>query len=126
MKKLILAATIAVASTTSIQANASDAILVKLCESIAVDDKRAFRYALSANKLKVRKLYGDVQCNGQSILRFAFSKGANKTGELIAKKLNKKILSQPESDGKVVVDWATENGFGDSPIIGAINKRIAG
>jgi hypothetical protein len=33
-------------------------------------------------------------------------------------------LSAPESDGKTIAAWATENGMDSSPIVAALNERI--
>lgn len=68
-------------------------ISLSICEYVAVNDKRRLRSFLKSNKLKIRKLFKDLKCNGKNILIFAASKNSIKTGEMIIGKLSKKVIT---------------------------------
>ena len=96
MKKLLLASTITVLTLTSAfiapvaQANN---IAQSICEYVAADDKKRMRSFLKSNKLKIRSIFGGIQCNGQNLLEFAQTAGSVKTGSLMISKLPKKVVS---------------------------------
>ena len=96
MKKLLLVSTITALTLTSVvttpQAQASN-IAQSLCEYVAADDKKRMRSFLKTNKLKIRSIFGGIQCNGKNLLEFASSKGSLKTGSLMISKLPKKVVS---------------------------------
>ena len=64
------------------------------CEYIAVDDKKRLRGLMKDHRLKIKTLHKIVLCNNLSILAFADSKQAEKVGELIIKKLPKKVVAE--------------------------------
>ena len=96
MKKLLIASTITVLTLTSVvstpQAQASN-IAQSICEYIAADDKKRMRSFLKTNKLRVRRIFNGIECNGKNLLEFASHKGSVKTGSMMIGKLPKKVVS---------------------------------
>jgi len=96
MKKLLIASTITVLILTSAittpKANAAD-VSTSICESVASDNKKRLRTLLRINKLKIRRIFGDLKCNGENLLEFAASSGSVETGKLMISKLPKKVVS---------------------------------
>lgn len=86
----VLFITLSLVSTKSYSFN----IAQNICEYIAADDKKRLRKLLKANHLKLRKLYSDISCNKKNMLLFAANKKAKSVGELLVKKLPKKILKE--------------------------------
>ncbi len=43
---------------------------------------------------------------------------------LMVKKMPRGDLTSPEEDGETILDWASDNGFGASPIVDALIDRI--
>ena len=96
MKKLLLASTITVLTMTSVvtvpKVQAAN-IAQSICEYVAADDKKRMRSFLKTNKLKIRNIFDDIQCNGKNLLEFAATRGSIKTGSLIIYKLPKNKVS---------------------------------
>jgi len=96
MKKLFIASTFTALTVTSLvsvpQAQAAN-VAQSVCEYVAADDKKRMRSFLKTNKLKIRNIFGGVQCNGVNLLEFAVNKGAVETGTLMINKLPKKVVS---------------------------------
>jgi uncharacterized protein DUF3718 len=67
-------------------------VSLSICEYVAVNDKRRLRSFLKSNKLKIRKIFKGIRCNGKNILIFAATAKAIETGEMIIGKLSKKII----------------------------------
>ncbi len=96
--------------------NVSAANIAKdLCEYVAADDKKRLRSLLKTQRIKLRSIFNDVACNGQNLLLFAATKNSDKVGEMIIKKLPKKIL-------RTLIDELTAT----SATLGAIAKDRAG
>jgi hypothetical protein len=118
MKKLLIASTITVLTLTSVvstpQAQAAN-IGHSLCEYVAADDKNRMRSFLKMNKLKIRRIFDGIQCNGKNLLEFASTRGSVKTGSLMISKLPKKIVSAN------LVLLKT----GSQPLIDAANARVS-
>jgi hypothetical protein len=95
MKKLLIASTITVliltSAVTTPKAQAAD-IATSLCEYVATDDKKRMRSFLKTNKLKIRRVFNGIQCNGKNLLEFASTSGSVKTGSLMISKLPKKVV----------------------------------
>lgn len=108
------------------KAVAEDSIAAGICTEVQADNKMRLRKELKDNRVKLRNVYNSIACNGESILRFAYHSNANDTGAFVAERLLTDQLQAAESDGKSIVDWATANGFGDSPITKAIKGRLGG
>ncbi|WP_448550101.1 DUF3718 domain-containing protein [Thalassotalea fusca] len=118
MKKLLLASTLTVLTLTSSvytpKAEASN-IAQSVCEYVAADDKKRMRTFLKTNKLKIRKIFKSIQCNGQNLLEFASARGSNETGTLIIGKLPKKVVSE----NLALIQ------SGSQPLIEAANARVS-
>ncbi|PCI59373.1 MAG: hypothetical protein COB35_11605 [Gammaproteobacteria bacterium] len=69
-------------------------VSLSICEYVAVNDKRRLRSFLKSNKLKIRKIFKGLKCNGKNILIFAADKKSIATGEMIIGKLSKKIIKK--------------------------------
>jgi len=85
-----------------------------VCEYIAANDKRRLRSFLKSNKLKIRKIFKGIRCNGKNLLLFAAKSNAVETGEMIIGKLSKKII-------KKNLEELTKL---SAPLTTAANKRI--
>jgi hypothetical protein len=118
MKKLLIAFTIMflilTSAVTTPKANAAD-IATSLCEYVATDDKKRMRSFLKTNKLKIRRIFGGIKCNGKNLLEFAAVSGSVKTGSLMISKLPKKIVS-----ANLPLLQA-----GSQPLIDAANARVS-
>lgn len=106
------------------KAIAADSIAAGICTEVQADSKMRLRKQLKEHRMKLRNVYNDIACNGESLLRFAYHSNANDAGKFIAKRLLTDQLQATESDGKSIADWASANGFADSPITKAINSRL--
>ena len=97
MKKLLIASTITVLTLTSVvstpQAQAAN-IAQSICEYVAADDKKRMRSFLKTNKLKIRRIFDGIQCNGKNLLEFAAARNASETGAMMIGKLSKKIIAK--------------------------------
>ena len=69
-------------------------IAQNICEYIAADDKKRLRKLLKTNHLKLRKLHSEISCNGKNMLEFSADRKALEVGELLIKKLPKKVLEE--------------------------------
>ncbi len=118
MKKLLIASTITVLTLTSVvstpQAQAAD-IAQSICEYVAADDKKRMRSFLKTNKLKIRRIFDGIQCNGKNLLEFASTSGSVNTGSLIIRKLPKTVVSA----NLAVLQT------GSQPLIDAANARVS-
>ena len=129
MRLFPVALALAVVSSSMLpvtKAVAADSIAAGICTEVQGDSKMRLRKELKDHRVKLRNIYTDVACNGESILRFAYRSNANDTGEFIAQRLLTDQLQAAESDGQSILDWANANGFGDSPITKAIKERLGG
>ena len=120
MKKLLLIAfTITVLTLTSAistsTAHAAD-IAQNICEYVAADDKKRMRSFLKTNKIKIRRIFDDIKCNGKNILEFASARGSIETGSLIISKLPKNVVSENLAALQA----------GAKPLIDAANARVGG
>jgi hypothetical protein len=118
MKKLLIASTITVLTLTSVvttpKAQAAD-IATSICEYVATDDKKRMRSFLKTNKLKIRRIFDGIQCNGKNLLEFAAVSGSVKTGSLMISKLPRKVVSANLSLIQT----------GSQPLIDAANARVS-
>ncbi|WP_105188288.1 DUF3718 domain-containing protein [Pseudoalteromonas sp. T1lg48] len=99
-------------------ASANDRLAVTICEYIAANDKNRLRKTLRSARIKLRDVSDSVQCNGNNLVRHAVASQAVDTGEYIIKSLPKSALE----DG-ADLNWATSNGYGDSPLIAVLKER---
>jgi len=118
MKKLLIASTITVLTLTSVvstpQAQAAN-IAQSICEYVAADDKKRMRSFLKTNKLKIRRIFDGIQCNGKNLLEFASTQGSVETGSLMISKLPKKVVSANLANLQT----------GSQPLIDAANARVS-
>ena len=119
MNKLLIASTITVLAILSVvsipQAQAAD-VAQSICEYVAADDKKRMRSFLKTNKLKIRRIFDGIECNGKNILQFASVSGSIETGTLIIRKLPKKVVSENLAALQA----------GAKPLIDAANERVGG
>lgn len=120
----LIVSTLMVIPVFSATAAINESALKSVCSYVAQDDKSRLRKALKSSGLRLRKHYDKFGCNGQSLLRFAMSSGANEAGEYLAKQLSKDQLDTAEADGQTILQWAVANGKGDTATVAAIKKRI--
>ncbi|MEO2268340.1 DUF3718 domain-containing protein [Pseudoalteromonas pernae] len=99
-------------------ASANDRLAVSICEYIAANDKNRLRKTLGDARIKLRDISDSVKCNGNNLVRHALASQAVDTGEYIIKSLPKSSLE----DG-ADLNWATSNGYGDSPLVAVIKER---
>ena len=98
--------------------NATDQLVASICDYVAADDKNRLRKKLDDSRLKLRNVYDDISCGGNSLLRHAMASNATSAGEFIVKQLPKNKLA---SSGDY--EWASANGHGASAIAAAIKDR---
>lgn len=110
------------AVTFSGQVHSAD-IAQNICGYIDSDNKSRLRDQLKSNKLRLKKIYKGLSCNGDSLLRFAMNRDSQKVGVFMTKRLSAKILKTVEADGKTVYQWAQDSGKAESLIGQAIKAR---
>ena len=125
MKKISTVAVAAILSTGlyTAPAHSYDNVAKAMCNYIVADHKSRFRDQLRSNKIKLKKVYKQISCNGHSLLRFAMTNDADNVGKFIVKRLPASLLKKAESDGVTVFDWAKANGKEASAIAQAVKAR---
>jgi hypothetical protein len=127
VKTSIAIATASLIFAGTAQADVSEA-LQNICTIIEADDKGELRKKMkrvqSDYRLKLKDYYSGVSCGGNSLIRTAMLNDSIETGTLMIKKMPKGVLSSPESDGKTVLTWASENGLDASAIVTVLKDRI--
>lgn len=93
--------------------------LVSLCEFTKADDKNRIRKLLSDNKINLRKIYGSVQCNQDTLIKFAMRSDAYEVGAFFVKQMPAKALKDED-----IENWAKANGLGESPLINDVRARM--
>lgn len=97
---------------------ADDQLAASMCDYVAADDKNRLRKVLSDYRLRLRNIYDDVVCNGESLIRHAFKSNANDVGEFIVKQLPGSSVA-----GSGDIGWAEANGFAASPLFAVLKDR---
>jgi len=118
MKKLLIASTITVLTLTSVVSTPgvkAANIAQSICEYVAADDKKRMRSFLKTNKLKIRRIFDGIECNGQNLLEFASAIGSVETGSLMISRLPKSVVSE----NLAILQT------GSKPLIDAANKRVS-
>ena len=122
---LVIAATLGVSGMA--QANVNEA-LANICTIVQADDKGELRKKMrsveSDYRLKLKDYYSGVSCNGNSLIRTAMLSNAVEAGSLLVKKMPKSDLSAPETDGKTLQAWVSENGLEGNEIATVLNGRL--
>lgn len=102
--------------------------LANICEIVKTDDKAELRKKMknvrSNFKLKLKDYYSGITCGGKSLIKLAIENNATEAGTLLVKKMPKKLLSQPEQDGVVLLTWITDNGLTDNPVSQVLQERL--
>jgi hypothetical protein len=94
MKKTLLLASLIAASVTFAPVTKADNTSLRICEYIAANDKNRLRSFMKQNRLKVRTLFQNIQCNGQNLLVFAASNNALEAGEFLIGKVPAKDVAE--------------------------------
>lgn len=103
---LIAAMTVVLAAPVTTRADDdTDRLLVSICEYTKGNDRSNLRKKIKAADLQMRRIYGGIVCDGQSLLRYAVNNNANEAAEFIVSQIGKDALNTPEKDGKSVVQW---------------------
>lgn len=119
-KKFLTAAVVlSVAAFTAPMTQAQDQWVASLCEYTKADDKNRIRKMLTDNKLNLRKIYDSVQCNKESLIKFAMRSDAYEVGAFFVKQMPAKALVAEDLE-----NWANANGLGQSSLINDIKARI--
>lgn len=121
-KKIALLSSVAVAlvlTAGSPAVMAEEQWATSLCEYTKADDKNRIRKLLSDNKINVRKVYDKVQCNGDSLIKFAMRSDAYEVGSFYVKQMSAKALVAEDLE-----TWANSNNLGQSSLINDIKARI--
>jgi len=102
MKKTLLLASLITATVTFAPVTKADNNMsLRICEYVAANDKNRLRSFLKQKKLKLRKVFKNITCNGKNLLVFAASKNALEAGEfLIGKIPSKEVAKHIEAIGK--------------------------
>ena len=105
-----------------------NAALQNICTIVKTNDKGELRKKMkkvqSDYRLKLKDYYSGISCGGNSLIRTAMLNEAVDTGTLLVKKMPKKDLAAPETDGKTLSAWVSENGLDGSAIATELNNRI--
>ena len=128
----IVKTSIAIAATSFVIAPVAqadvNAALANICTIVQADDKGQLRKKMkkvqSDFNLRLQDYYAGVSCGGNSLIRTAMLSNATEAGTLLVKKMPKKDLSAPESDGKTLQAWVAEQGLATNPVATVLSERI--
>lgn len=127
VKTSLAIATVSLAFAGTAQADVNVA-LQNICTIVKADDKSELRKKMkkvqASYKLKLQDYYNGISCGGDSLIRTAFLNNATGAGTLLVKKMPKSQLNTPESDGKTLRAWVSEQNLMDSPLAKVLNERI--
>ena len=98
MKKTLLLATLIATTVTFAPVTKADNLSLRVCEYVAANDKNRLRSFMKQNKLKIRKVFKQIKCNGQNLLVFAASNKALETGEYLIGKVPAKEVKKHIAD----------------------------
>jgi len=94
MRKLLIATLLSSTFAMTPTVHAADSVSLRICEYVAINDKKRLRSFLKSHKLEIRNIFKNIQCNGQNLLIFAATSNALDVGELMISKLSKKIAAE--------------------------------
>jgi hypothetical protein len=97
---------------------ANNQLAASMCDYVAADDKNRLRKVLSDYRLRLRNVYEGIQCDGNSLIRFAFISNAADVGEFIVKQLPASAVVESGD-----IAWAEANGHAVSPLFTALKQR---
>ncbi len=131
MLKFAKTAALVITASFGINATATAGVedsLANICTIVAADDKgelrKKMRSVQSDYRLKLRDYYAGISCNGQSLIKTAISNNAVEVGTLLVKKMPSSDLSAPETDGKTLQAWISENGHQDHAVAQELQARL--
>lgn len=129
LKKILIPLLVIAPLTVSTSANAEiEAALANICEIVKTDDKGELRKKMknvrSNYQLQLRDYYNGISCGGNSLIKLAILNNAVEAGTLLVKKMPKKLLAEPESDGKTLQAWIGEQGLSDNAVAKELLDRI--
>jgi hypothetical protein len=97
MKKFLLITSLLATTAVMAPTAQADNLSLRICEYVQANDKNRLRSFLKQNKLKIRKIYDGLECNGDNVLVFAAKSNSLEVGEFIIGKLPAKKV-KPEVD----------------------------
>ncbi|MFC4699607.1 DUF3718 domain-containing protein [Glaciecola siphonariae] len=129
LKKIVIPFLAVVPLTFSMPASADiETALANICEIVKTDDKGELRKKMknvrSNYQLQLRDYYTGITCSGNSLIKLAILNNAVDAGTLLVKKMPKKLLAEPEKDGKTLQAWINEQGLNDNPVAKELLDRI--
>lgn len=129
LKKILIPLLVIAPLTVSTSANAEiEAALANICEIVKTDDEGELRKKMknvhSNYQLQLRDYYNGISCGGNSLIKLAILNNAVEAGTLLVKKMPKKLLAEPESDGKTLQAWIDEQGLTDNAVAKELLDRI--
>jgi len=129
LKKLLISSVCLACFSLSNVAHASiNDALANICAIVKADDKgelrKKMRKVQSSYSIKLRDYYTGISCGGNSLIRVAILNNAVEAGTLLVKKMPKKSLAEPESDGKPILAWINEQGLSDNPVALVVKDRL--
>lgn len=129
LKKLLISSASLVCLSFSNFANATiEDELANICAIVKADDKSELRKKMRAVQsnysIKLRDYYEGISCGNNSLIRVAILNNALEAGTLLVKKMPKKSLATPESDGKTLLAWINEQGLADNPVSLVVKERM--
>jgi hypothetical protein len=92
MKKTLLIASLLASTAVIAPVAQADNLSLRICEYVQANDKNRLRSFLKQNKLKIRKIYKGLSCNGDNIMIFAAKSNSLEVGEFIIGKLPAKTV----------------------------------
>ena len=92
---------------------------VRCFQVFLVETFNRIRKLLSDNKINLRKVYDAVQCNKESLIKFAMRSDAYEVGSFFVKQMPAKALVAEDLEA-----WAGANGLASSSLINDIKARI--
>ena len=119
--KFVALIAIAAAQFVAPTASANDQMVQSICAYVADNNKNDLRKTLSDNRLRLSNVYGGINCDGLTLVRFAIKSGANDTADFIIKQLPSSAVAASGD-----IEWAQSNGFGSSPVIESLQARAGG
>ena len=127
LKRSFIFFVLTVASASSVQA-APETVLANICAIVESDDEGQLRKKLKTMQkdynMRLPDYYEGITCGGLTLIRYAIKNEAVNAGGQLIKKMSKKALRGPMSDGSTELAWAEANGFGGSAVTAALKDRI--
>lgn len=94
MKKTLLVASLVIATTSFAPVSYANDTALRICEYVQANDKNRLRSYLKQQKLKIRKIFDNIQCNGDNLLVFSAKNNALEAGEFIIGKTPAKKVKE--------------------------------